>query len=132
MATIQEQARKVKASSRDAADAPEWRLLGCFANECNPEQIAAASPIIYVDRNNPPMLFIAGEQDTTVPYCRRLEMAEKLKAAGVEHKLIVLPGINHGFIGKTPQQTRDANLKALDATFQFINQAIASASSTKR
>ncbi|MGO8925717.1 MAG: hypothetical protein ACLQU3_02305 [Limisphaerales bacterium] len=59
-------------------------------------------------------------------------MAEKLKAAGVEHELIVLPGINHSFIGKTPEQTRDANLKALDATFRFIDKTIGNASSTNK
>ena len=38
----------------------------------------------------------------------------------LKHGLVVLPGINHSFIGKTPEQTRDANLKALDATFRHI------------
>jgi hypothetical protein len=34
-----------------------------------------------------------------------------------------IPGINHAFIGPTPEQTRDANLKALDATFSFLDGA---------
>ena len=33
----------------------------------------------------------------------------------------VLPGMNNSFIGKTPDQTRDANLKVLDDTFRFID-----------
>jgi acetyl esterase/lipase len=68
IATITEQARKAKAFSRDVPEAPEWQLLGCFANECKPEQIAAASPVSYVDRNDPPMSLIVGTEDTTVPY----------------------------------------------------------------
>jgi len=48
-------------------------------------------------------------------------MAVKLKAAGVQHETIVPPGMNHSFAGKTPDQTRVANLKALDATFSFID-----------
>jgi dienelactone hydrolase len=44
-----------------------------------------------------------------------------LKAAGVPHELIVIPGVDHVFIGKTPDETREANLKALDATFRFID-----------
>jgi hypothetical protein len=56
-----------------------------------------------------------------VPYSQTLEMADKLKAAGVKHELIILPGVNHGFIGNTPDQTREANLKALEATFRFID-----------
>lgn len=78
------------------------------------------------------MLLIVGTDDTTVPYHQTLEMAERLKSAGVKHELIVLPGVNHSFIGKTPEQTRDANLKALAATFQFIDQTIGNASSANR
>ena len=51
-------------------------------------------------------------------------MAERLKAAGVPHELIVIPDVDHGFIGKTPEQTREANLKALDATFRFIDKTM--------
>jgi dipeptidyl aminopeptidase/acylaminoacyl peptidase len=132
MATIAAQSRQDKAMSRDAPEAPEWQLLGCFGKKCKPQQIAAASPVNYVDRNDPPMFLIVGTEDTTVPYHQTLEMAEKLKAAGVKHEHIVLSGINHSFIGKTPEQTRDANLKALAATFQFIDQTIGNASSTNR
>ncbi len=37
----------------------------------------------------------------------------------------ILPVVaNHGFIGRTPEQTRDASLKALAAIFQFIDETI--------
>ena len=132
IATIQEQAREVKALSRDDADAPEWRLLGCFAAACLPAQVTAASPLSYVDRSDPPMLLIVGSEDTLVPTKQTIAMAEKLTAAGVKHDLIVLPGINHSFIGRTPEATRDANLKALAATFEFIDRTIGNRSSTAR
>lgn len=131
MTTIAEQARQDKAMSRDVPDVPEWQLLGCFGNEkCSALQIADASPVTYVDRNSSPMLLIVGTEDTLVPYHQTLEMAEKLKSADVKHELIVLPGANHSLIGKTPEQTRDANLKALEATFRFIDETIGSASRT--
>jgi acetyl esterase/lipase len=53
-------------------------------------------------------------------------MADKLTAAGVPNDLMVLSGVGHSFIGTTPEQTRDANLKALDATFRFIDQTLRS------
>jgi hypothetical protein len=53
-------------------------------------------------------------------------------AAGVKHEIIVLSGIDHSFIGKTPEQTRDANLQALSATFQFIDRTIGNAFGTNR
>ena len=110
--------------SRDVADAPEWRLLGCFATECKKGQIAAASPVTYVDAKSPPMLLIVGSEDKTVPYHQTLEMADKLKAAGAGPELMVIPGVGHGLIGKTLDQTREANLKALDATFRFIDKTM--------
>jgi acetyl esterase/lipase len=124
MTTIQSQAREVHALSRDERDAPEWRLLGCFATQCRPQQLAAASPITYVDKNDPPMLLIVGNADTTVPTEQTLQMAGKLESAGVKHELLVLPGVNHQFLGKTQAATREANLKALAATFQFIDRVI--------
>jgi dipeptidyl aminopeptidase/acylaminoacyl peptidase len=51
-------------------------------------------------------------------------MERKLKSAGVPHNLLVLPGLDHNFIGKTPEQTREANLKALTATFDFIDKTM--------
>ncbi len=76
------------------------------------------------------MLLIVGTEDTLVPCHQTMEMAEKLKSADVKHELIVLPGVNHSFIGKTPEQTRDANLMALEATFRFIDETIGNASRT--
>jgi len=66
MTTIQAQAREVHALSRDERDAPEWRLLGCFATQCRPAQLAAASPITYLDSKDPPMLLIVGDADTVL------------------------------------------------------------------
>ncbi len=88
IATIAAQPRQEKAMSRDVADAPEWRLLGCFATECKKGQIAAASPVTYVDAKSPPMLLIVGSEDKTVPYHQTLEMADKLKAAGAAAELM--------------------------------------------
>jgi len=124
MTTIQAQAREVRAMSRDERDAPEWRLLGCFATQCRPAQLAAASPISYVDKKDPPMLLIVGDADKTVPSEQSLQMDERLESFGVRHELLVLPGVNHEFLGKTPQATREANLKALAATFEFIDSVI--------
>jgi acetyl esterase/lipase len=132
IATIAEQAKQDKAMSRDVAGAPEWKLLGCFANECKKGQIAAASPVTYVDAKSPPMLLIVGSEDKTVPYHQTLEMADKLKAAGTAPELMVIPDAGHGLIGKTLEQTRNANLKALDATFQFIDKTMKTAASESR
>jgi acetyl esterase/lipase len=71
-------------------------------------------------RKDPPTMLIVGDEDTTVPCHQTLEMDQRRKAAGVAHETIVLPGLNHSFLGKTPEETRDANLTALIATFPFL------------
>lgn len=124
MTTIQAQAREVHALSRDERDAPEWRFLGCFSTQCRASQLTSASPISYVDKNDPPMLLIVGDADVTVPPEQTMQMAEKLDLVGVKHELLVLPGVRHELLGKTPDQTRQANLKALSATFEFIDDVI--------
>jgi acetyl esterase/lipase len=124
IATMASQAREENGSWRNVRDSPEYLMLGCFASECKAGQIAAASAVSYVNAQDPPMLLIVGAEDKTVPYHQTLEMAEKLKAAGVPHELIVIPGVDHGFIGKTLEQTREANLEALDATFRFIDKVM--------
>ena len=124
IATMASQAREEDGSWRSVRDSPEYLMLGCFASECKGGQIAAASAVSYVNSQDPPMLLIVGAEDKTVPYHQTLEMAEKLKAAGVPHELIIIPDVDHGFIGKTPEQTREANLKALDATFRFIDKTM--------
>jgi len=123
-ATIAAQAAQERAMSRADRDAPEWRMLGCFADECKKIELAAASPVSYVNAKTPPMLLIVGDADQTVPHLQTLEMAERLKTAGAPYDLIVIPGVDHVFIGKTPDQTREACLKALDATFRFIDKTM--------
>jgi len=51
-------------------------------------------------------------------------MAAALTTAGVKPDVIVLPGVDHRFIGRTSEATRDANLNALAATFEFIDRTI--------
>ena len=120
IATLASQAQQEDGGWRSVRDSPEYLMLGCFASECKGGQIAAASAVSYVNTQDPPMLLIVGAKDKTVPYHQTLEMAEKLKAAGVPYELLVIPNVDHGFFGKTPEETREANLKALDATFRFI------------
>lgn len=45
------------------------------------------------------MLLIVGSADKLVPYQQTLEMADSLKASGVPHRLMVLPGVNHSLLG---------------------------------
>jgi hypothetical protein len=35
--------------------------------------------------------------------------------------LVVIPAVDHSFIGSTPEATRQASLQALSKTFEFID-----------
>lgn len=56
-----------------------------------------ASPVYHINASTPPTLILQGRADTTVDRDQSIELAEKLKAANVEHELILLDGIGHTF-----------------------------------
>lgn len=111
-----------RSSPGGQADAPN-AYLGCRIAEC-PNVVAAASPIAHVDSQTPPTLLIYGSEDKTVPPAQSRAMAARLKAAGVKSDAIELPGVDHSFIGRTPAATREASLKALQATFDWFDATV--------
>jgi acetyl esterase/lipase len=58
---------------------------------------AGISPILFVDKDDPPTLIIHGNADKLVPLASGQSVYDALKAAGVETKLIVIEGGEHGF-----------------------------------
>lgn len=67
--------------------------LGCDPEDCA-EQAAAASPPTHVDPSDPPALVVISEAEL-VPRSEAERMAEELRAAEVDHRLVVLPGDAH-------------------------------------
>ena len=57
------------------------------------------SPINHVSADDPPTLIIHGDADTLVPIQQAEIIVEKLKAAGVETRLVTKPGAAHGWPG---------------------------------
>ena len=56
-----------------------------------------ASPVALVRRNMPPTLMFHGDNDWIVPVAQSRALHERLRALGVESKLVVLEGQNHAF-----------------------------------
>ena len=124
-ASLDAQAREAGLpASQYGPGAAQWRMLGCPTGDCQEAQVAAASPVTYVNASTPPFLLMAGDKDTTVPYQQTLEMADKLKAVGVATELTIFPNLNHSFVGETLEQTRATNLQALAATFAFFDKVL--------
>lgn len=132
LATIAGQAKASNiagAIQHDEPGAAEWQLLGCNLQTCDPEQLKRASPAQRVTPSTPPMLLIAGTADRTIPAVQSVEMAKALKAAGVPVTEIWMEGIDHSFLGQTPEKTRTATLEALNATIKWIDERVGASNS---
>jgi acetyl esterase/lipase len=70
-------------------------LIGASFND-KPELYKRVSPIVYVSRTSPPFLLFHGAEDNLVPPCNSTDMAEKLQAAGVSARAIIVEGVGHG------------------------------------
>jgi acetyl esterase/lipase len=64
-----------------------------------PARYAAASPFRLIRADLPPTLLLAGENDHLVRLPRVLRIAEALRAAGADVRLLVVPYAEHGFDG---------------------------------
>jgi acetyl esterase/lipase len=69
-----------------------------------PDLYRLASPVNYIRTNSPPFLILHGTADTTVRLAQSELLAERLKQAGVEHELMVIPGAPHTFDLQPPQR----------------------------
>ena len=76
--------------------------LGVRGNEIIKEQSREykiafeASPISHVSKDDPPVLFMHGDKDITVPIFHSLIMLDSLKKYGVESELIEIKNARHG------------------------------------
>jgi acetyl esterase len=73
----------------------DWstRLMGCTPATCA-DRLAEASPVTHVDPTDAP-LYLVNSTDELVPLSQAEMMAARLRAAGVRHRLDVLPGNRH-------------------------------------
>ncbi|WP_310533930.1 alpha/beta hydrolase [Novosphingobium sp.] len=111
------------AGRANGVDGAAEKLLGC-TGRCSAETYAPASPVTYVDAKDPPFLLIHGTEDKVVPVEQSRIGEARLRAAGVPVETIYIDGVDHSFIGATPAQTRDATLRATNATFDFFHQKL--------
>jgi acetyl esterase/lipase len=68
-------------------------LLGCTLATC-PDRLAQASPVTHVDPTDAP-LYLVNSAAEQVPLSQAQAMAARLDAAGIDHRLDVLPGARH-------------------------------------
>ena len=79
--------------SKDPNSPINLLLGGTIAD--NKAKAKKASPITYIDKNDPPFLIVQGEKDESVNPDQAISLSEKLKAAGVKNDLIIVPNAPH-------------------------------------
>ena len=69
-----------------------------------PELYREASPILYVSKDDPPLLLVHGEKDDGVPFEQSVRMAESYRRLRVPVEFIVVKNAGHDFqhIGDAP------------------------------
>ncbi len=92
---------------------PAYRqLIGCEpgtpADQMDAKAKRDVSPISFVSKDDPPIMQVHGDKDTTVPLEHARNMHERLKSVGVKSDLVVVEGANHGVAGAGPQVTKRA------------------------
>lgn len=94
--------------SDTAVASSESRLLGASPLR-RPDLAKRASPVSYIDKNDPPFLIIQGEKDESVPAAQSVLLSSWLTLAQVNNKLIIVPGAPH----YGPMFDSDFNQKAI-------------------
>lgn len=105
-------------------------FLGCHG-ACTAEQLRRPSPITYVDSKDPPILLMHGTDDATVDPAQSKAFEAALQKAGVRTKLVMLPGVGHSWIGKTPDATHHASKVALQQSIEFFELVIGDSATRK-
>ncbi|MFN8257114.1 MAG: alpha/beta hydrolase [Bacteroidales bacterium] len=76
------------------AKSPEAILIGAAPLD-RPDLAKKASPITWVDKNDPPFLIIHGENDNMVPLIQSKLLHSWLNVVGVQNELIIVKGAPH-------------------------------------
>jgi pectinesterase len=96
-----EQLTKFFGTQADKAKGWLTEYLGASA-AADPERWRRASPTNRVSATSAPFLFLHGDADVNVPYRSSVQMAEKLREAGVRAEIFTAPGVGHGFFNVPP------------------------------
>jgi acetyl esterase/lipase len=84
----------ISLKSADNPKSPETILLGDMPIK-RPDLSDRASPVTYVDKNDPPFLIIHGEKDESVPSQQSVLLQSWLDLKGVKNELIIVKDAPH-------------------------------------
>jgi len=74
---------------------------------------ASCSPVTWISSDDPPFLILHGDRDETVPVGQSRELYDRLVAAGVDARLIIVKNAGHGFDFPDQSPTRQELLVSI-------------------
>ena len=83
-----------RGQNRDATESFESRWFGAPVNQVR-EKAIEASPMTYVDKDDPAFLIVHGMNDNLVPLEQAVLLTDALKAQGVEVQYLPIDGAGH-------------------------------------
>lgn len=95
------------------AKSPVNLLLGAWVFD-RPDLAQKASPVTYVDKNDPPFLIVQGEKDESVNPMQSISLSLHLKLAGVKNDLIIVPNAPHFGVMFDAENIREKAFQYLD------------------
>ena len=104
-------------SNPDSTSDPISQLLGAQALK-RPDLSKRASPVTYVDKNDPPFFIVQGEKDDAVPYQQSVLLQSWLNLAGVKNELTIVKNAPHYGEMFDAQDIRDKLFRFLDNLFR--------------
>ena len=105
----------------DATESPESLVIGAPIQE-NKDKVAAANPITYVSKNDPPMLIMHGEKDLSVPYNQSELLYAVMQKAKLDVTLYKVVNADHGF----RNATEDTPESLFEMSAQFLEKHLKS------
>ncbi len=63
----------------------------------NIDKVKMANPITHVSKDDPPFLIMHGDKDDVIPISQSEMLYQALKSAGVNVRLVTIPGAGHNF-----------------------------------
>jgi acetyl esterase/lipase len=88
-------------------------LLGGTPKE-KPETAAKASPLTFVSKDDAPVLTFHGTKDPLVPFNQAVKLADAMSSAGVQGRVELMVGAQHGWGGREMERT-------IGETFSFFD-----------
>jgi acetyl esterase/lipase len=106
------------------------RLVAGLDPDREPRAFDPVCPARNVAPDFPPTLLLHGDRDADVPHERSGEMARALRAAGVPHELVTLPGLGHVFDVEGPGLADPVVARAFARAVAFVARRLGTAPMT--